>query len=82
MQLDPGLATGTDGQHAMIADLERNRPRLVLRATHCWWYEENLSRQPGSPLLDKYLAIHYVRKQMLGSFSVWVRRAPPPSLTP
>lgn len=76
MQLDPGLATGTVGQHAMIADLERVRPRIVLRAHSCWWYEDNLSNVPGSPLLDKYLSTYYTNKQSLASFSVWERRSP------
>ncbi|HXS18567.1 MAG TPA: hypothetical protein VN764_15320, partial [Polyangiaceae bacterium] len=74
MQLDPGLATRTEGQQSMILDLERVRPRIVLRAGSCWWHEENLSNVLGSTLLDKYLASHYGRKQALGSLSVWVRR--------
>jgi hypothetical protein len=74
MQFDPGLATGPEGQSQMVADLERTRPRLVLRQPWCVWDEPNASRNEGVALLDHYLAAHYRPAGNIASFQVWRRR--------
>jgi hypothetical protein len=74
MQFDPGTVSSEDGQLTMIADLERTRPRILLRNPVCAWYEPNASLQPGSGVLDEYLARHYEYAQSVGGFRVWRRK--------
>ncbi|MEI9937241.1 MAG: hypothetical protein WDO69_08435 [Pseudomonadota bacterium] len=74
MQLDPGLATTTEGQAAMVHDLERTRPALLLRITGCWWAEPNTSALPGATLLDEYLAAHYAPTESVSFYAVWTRK--------
>jgi hypothetical protein len=78
VQFDPGTVTGVQGQKEMIADLERTRPRLAVRAPVCAWDEPNASRIPGASLLDEYLALHYAKERDVGGFAVWRRRGTPP----
>ena len=60
MQFDPGLTTDAVEQRAMIRDLERTRPPLVLRFSGCFWKEPNASSRPGSSVLDQYLDTAFV----------------------
>jgi hypothetical protein len=76
MQFDPGTVTSAEGQSEMIADLERNRPRIALRHPKCAWDEPNASMAEGSGLLDAYLAAHYAPSGKVGGFDVWRRIAP------
>ncbi|HET8939956.1 MAG TPA: hypothetical protein VFN67_41230 [Polyangiales bacterium] len=73
MQFDPGLVTSAEKQSEMIADLERTRPRLVLRLLGCSWDEPNASMQEGASLLDEYLQVAYVPDQRMGMFEIWKR---------
>jgi hypothetical protein len=75
MQFDPGLTTTEKGQSEMIADLRRTKPRLVLRFADCVWDEPNKSMIPGATLLDEYLRTTYVPSEVVGSFTVWRRKA-------
>lgn len=74
MQFDPGTVTGEPGQLEMIADLERTKPRIVLRAPRCFWQEPNASQIQGSGLLDAYLEQKYAPERILGGFLVSRRR--------
>jgi hypothetical protein len=73
MQFDPGLVTTAEKQSEMIADLERTKPRLVLRLLGCTWEEANASVQQGASLLDEYLQVAYVPERTLGMFEIWKR---------
>ena len=75
MQFDPGLVTKPDKQLEMIADLERTRPKLILRYAGCLWDEPNDSRWEGAGLLDDYLEHAYRRERRVSFFDVW-RRVP------
>lgn len=74
MQFDPGTVTSEDGQQAMIADLERTRPRLTLKQPNCAWFEPNTSQIEGSGLLDDYLAQHYAPDGSVAGLQVWRRK--------
>jgi hypothetical protein len=60
----------------MVADLERTRPKIVLRGPGCVWNEPNDSMKPGAVLLDEYLAEHYALDTKIGPWAVWRPRVP------
>lgn len=68
---DPGTANGVEGQTEMIADLERTRPKLVLRGPHCIRDEPNDAMKEGAALLDQYLDQHYAFDRNVGAWAIW-----------
>ncbi|MET0413736.1 MAG: hypothetical protein ABW217_20675 [Polyangiaceae bacterium] len=68
---DPGTTNSVEGQSEMIADLERTRPKIVLRGPGCVWYEPNESLNEGATLLDEYLDQHYALDRNVGAWAVW-----------
>ncbi len=84
-QYDPGLQTRADIQQAMIADLQRDHTRWVVRNTTFDNYSEpNLSSvSSGVTLLDQYLATHYRPVAQAGAYAVWlIDSAPAPAAPP
>ncbi|MCC6765182.1 MAG: hypothetical protein IT293_11005 [Deltaproteobacteria bacterium] len=76
MQFDPDIVTRAEVQRAMIAELERSRPPVVvLRAAGCWWPEPNRSSTMGAALLDDYLRRRYADALDADPFRVLTRRA-------
>jgi hypothetical protein len=74
---DPGTTNSVDGQREMIADLERTRPKIVLRGPGCVWFEPNESQKEGSTLLDEYLDKHYAFDTRIDAFDIWRPKARP-----
>lgn len=68
---DPGTTNSVAGQSEMIADLERTRPKIVLRGPGCIWNEPNASMDEGAALLDEYLDKHYALHRNVGAWAVW-----------
>jgi hypothetical protein len=68
---DPGTTNSVEGQSEMIADLERTRPKIVLRGPGCIWNEPNESMNEGAVLLDEYLDEHYALDRNVGAWAVW-----------
>jgi hypothetical protein len=73
---DFGLQTGAAAQRAIVASLERSRPKVIVR----WLSPESTKREPnarGTPtgvhILDKWLATHYRRGPRFGSYRLLVR---------
>jgi hypothetical protein len=73
---DPGTTNSVEGQSEMVADLERTRPKIVLRGPGCVWNEPNDSMKQGAVLLDEYLAEHYALDTKIGPWAVWRPRVP------
>lgn len=74
--MQPGVVTEPDVQREMVADLDRARPRHVVR-----WVdprtapEDNPSgRLRGARILDAYVARHYATPRRFGTFVVLTRR--------
>lgn len=74
MQFDPGLVTTVRAQREMIADLERTKPRLLLRFPDCLWDEPNESMIEGSQLLDEYLSANYAPAETVADAAIWRRK--------
>lgn len=71
MQFDPGLATSHQGQSEMVTDLQRTRPRIVLRLDECLAEQPNAPQLDGSSLLDAYLDAHYAPREIIEGSTVW-----------
>ncbi|MCW3008662.1 MAG: hypothetical protein JWP17_3288 [Solirubrobacterales bacterium] len=77
--IQPGIATTAKVQREMIGDLQRARPRVLVR-----WLDPRAtpdepngsSRSSGVRLLDDYLAAHYGGGVRYGSYVVFRRRGP------
>jgi len=76
MIFDPGTTNSVQGQTEMVADLERTRPKIVVRGPGCAWYEPNDSQKEGPTLLDDYLAAHYALERNIGPWAIWRPVAP------
>jgi hypothetical protein len=74
MQFDPGLNNREDVQRSMIDELERTQPKVALLAAAKRPTEANLSRNPGSTLLDGYMRTHYEQRGRAGSLRLMLRR--------
>jgi hypothetical protein len=74
MQFDPNLTNREDVQRSMIDELERTQPKVALLAAAKPSTEPNLSREPGSALLDEYLRAHYQQQGRAGSLRLMLRR--------
>ena len=76
--MQPGVVTTAPVQREIIGDLERSRPRLVIR-----WLspvadqaEDNgAGRSSGVRLLDRYLARSYAPQRRFGDYVVLARRS-------
>jgi len=76
--MQPGVVTTRPVQREIVADLERSRPRLVIR-----WLspvadkpEDNgAGRSSGVRLLDRYLARTYAPERRFGDYLVLARRS-------
>lgn len=83
-QFDPGIQNRADIQPLIIADLERNRVRWVVRDSS--FAEVDLpndsSRSSGVYLLDKYLATHYRPVARAGKVEVWLAKPVPAPVVP
>jgi hypothetical protein len=75
--MQPGVVTTAPVQREIVGDLERSRPRLVIRwlspvADH---REDNgAGRSSGVQLLDRYLARAYEPARRFGDYLVLARR--------
>ena len=78
-QFDPGLQTRRDIQQAIIADLQRNRVRWVVRdASFDHVIEPNESRRSSGVYdLDNYLASNFRPVARAGLVEIWLSTASP-----
>jgi hypothetical protein len=83
-QFDPGLQTRADIQQSMIADLQRNQVRWVVRDRSFEDMQEpnGSSRSSGVLLLDRWLDANYRAVAHLPNLEIWLANsvAPPPYL--
>ena len=81
-EFDPGLQTRADIQQAIIADLQRNGVRWVVRdASFDGVREPNGSaNSSGVKLLDAYLDEHYRAVAASGHIAIWLRIGEEPGL--
>jgi hypothetical protein len=71
---DPGLQSRADVQSAMIADIKRNKVRLIVRdASYDGIVEPNDSaKSSGVRLLDAYIDANYREVAAAGKIAVWL----------
>jgi hypothetical protein len=76
--MQPGVVTTAPVQREIIGDLERSRPRLVIRwlsplADHA--DDNGAGESSGVRLLDRYLARTYAPERRFGDYQVLARRS-------
>jgi hypothetical protein len=76
MQFDPNMVTRAEFQAEMIADLEAERPKVVVLSSRALYCDEpNRSREWGASLLDEYLATHYTVAKEVEAYRLLVPRS-------
>ncbi len=75
-ELHPGLVNTEAVQREMIADLEKNRPRYVIKTDMFRWVVEpnDTAKSTKVELLDNYLTKHYRYIKTIGSYTIYARR--------
>ncbi len=75
-ELHPGLVNIEPVQREMIADLEKNRPRYVIKTDMFRWVVEpnDTAKSTKVELLDNYLTKHYRYIKTIGSYTIYARR--------
>jgi hypothetical protein len=77
-ELHPGLVNTEAVQREMISDLEKNRPRFVVKTDMFRWAAEpnDTAKSTGVELLDRYITKNYRYANTIGSYTLYQRREP------